>query len=97
MCGLQGPTKENTPLHLKQYAPPAHIKQTLHNQPGEKYAQITKQNSYAATNMGQDHHINQPHQQTNDICTRLKNMMDSLFEQMGTTLNILTAVLSKLK
>jgi hypothetical protein len=30
------------------------------------YAPITKQNSYAATNIGQDPHINQPHQQTSE-------------------------------
>jgi hypothetical protein len=52
---------------LKQYTPPAQIKQTLHTQTGVTYAQITKQNSYAATNIEQDQHINQPHQQTNDI------------------------------
>jgi hypothetical protein len=54
------------PLCLKQYTPPAQIKQTLHNQTGVTYAQITKQNSYAATNIEQDPHINHPHQQTSD-------------------------------
>jgi hypothetical protein len=52
---------------LKQYTPPAQIKQTLHTRPGVTYAQITKQNSYAATNIEQDQHRNQPHQQTRDI------------------------------
>jgi ABC-type lipoprotein release transport system permease subunit len=81
---------------LKQYTPLAQIKQTLHTQPGVTYAQIIKQNSYAATNIEQDQHINQPHQQTSDI-QDLKNMTKSLFEQMGTMLNLLTTVLTKLK
>jgi hypothetical protein len=81
---------------LKQYTPPAQIKQTLHTQPGVTYAQITKQNSYAATNIEQDQHINQPLQQASDI-QDLKNMTKSLFEQMGNMLNLLTAVLTELK
>jgi hypothetical protein len=80
---------------LKQYTP-AQIKQTLYTQPGVTYAEITKQNSYAATNIEQDQHINQPLQQTSDV-QDLKNMMKSLFEQMGTMLNLLTTVLTKLK
>jgi hypothetical protein len=68
--------KTYSPLHLKQFTPPAQIKQTLHTQPGVTYAQITKQNSYAATNIEQDQHINQPLQQTSDI-QDLKNMMKS--------------------
>jgi hypothetical protein len=68
----------------------------LHTQPGVTYAQITKQNSYAATNIEQDEHINQPHQQISDI-QNLKNMLESLFEQMVTMLNHLTTVLTKLK
>jgi hypothetical protein len=50
--------KTYPPLSLKQYTPPAQIKQTLHTQPGVTYAQITKQNSYAVTNIEQDRHIN---------------------------------------
>jgi hypothetical protein len=74
----------------------AQIKQTLLTQPGVTYAQITKQTSYAATNTDQDQHINQSHQQTNDI-QDLKNMTKSLFEPMGTMLTLLTTVLTKLK
>jgi hypothetical protein len=40
--------------------------------------------------------MNQSHQQTSDI-QELKNMMKSLFEQMGTMPNLLTAMLNKLK
>jgi alpha-L-fucosidase len=80
---------------LKQYTP-AQIKQTLHTQLEVTCAQVTKQNSYAATNIEQDQHINQPLQQTSDI-QDLKNMMKSLFEQVGTRLNLLTTVLTKLK
>jgi hypothetical protein len=40
---------------------------TLDTQPGVTYAQTTKQNSYAVTNIEQDQHINQPHQQTSNI------------------------------
>jgi hypothetical protein len=81
---------------LKQFTPPAQIKQPFHTQPGVTYAQMTKQNSYADTNIEQDQHINQSHKQTNDM-QDLKNMMKSLFEQMGTMLNLLTTVLTKLK
>jgi hypothetical protein len=88
--------KTYQPFRLKQYTPPAQIKQTLHTQPGVTYAQITKQNSYAAPNIQQDQHINQSHQQTSDK-QDLKNMMKSLFEQMGSMLNLLTIVLTKLK
>jgi hypothetical protein len=80
---------------LKQYTPPAQIKQILHTQPGVTYAQITKQNSYAATNIEEDQHINHPHQQTSDK-QDLKDIMKSLFEQMGTMLN-LTTVLTELE
>jgi hypothetical protein len=54
-------------LRLKQYTPPAQIKQTLHSQPGVTYAQITKQNTCATTTIEQDQHINQPLKQTSDI------------------------------
>jgi hypothetical protein len=40
---------------LKQYTPPAQLKQTSHTQPGVTYAQIAKPNSYAATNIEQTH------------------------------------------
>jgi hypothetical protein len=46
-------------------------------------------NSYAPTNTDQEPHVNQFHQQTSNIQV-LKNMMKSLFEQMGTMLNLLT-------
>jgi hypothetical protein len=88
--------KTYPPLRLKQYIPPAHIKQTLHTQPGVTYAQIMKQNSYAATNIEQDPHTNQPHEQTSDT-QDLKNIMKSLFERMGTMLNLLTTRFTKLK
>jgi malonyl CoA-acyl carrier protein transacylase len=82
--------KTYQPIRLKQYTPPAaQIKQTLHTQPGVIHAQITKQNTYATTTIEQDQHINQPLQQTSD----LKNMMKSLFEQMGTMLNLFTTAL----
>jgi hypothetical protein len=81
---------------LRQYTLPAQIKQTFHTQPGVTYAQVTKQNSYAATNIEQDPHINQPHQQT-IVIQDLQNIMKSLFEQIGTMLNLLTTMLTKLK
>jgi hypothetical protein len=90
-----GSTKLPLPIRVKQHTPLAQIKQTLHIQPGVTYAQITKQNSYAAINIEQDQHINQSHQQTSDI--QDLNMMKSLFEQMGTMLNLLTTLLTKLK
>jgi hypothetical protein len=83
------------PLWLKQYTPPSQIKHILYTQPVVKYGQTTKQNSYAPTKVEQEPHTNQPHQQTSDI-QDLKNMMN-LFEQMGTMLNLLITVITKLK
>jgi hypothetical protein len=40
--GVQRPTKEKTPLPLKQYTPHAQAKHTLYTQPRVTYAQITK-------------------------------------------------------
>jgi hypothetical protein len=88
--------KTHPPLYLKIYAPPAPIKQTLYTHPGSNIRSITKQNSYAPTNIEQVPHINQSHQQTTDK-QELKNIMKSLLEQMGTFLNLLTTVLTKLK
>jgi hypothetical protein len=96
MYCLQGPTKDNIPTSpLKQYTP-AQNKQTLHTQPGVTYAHMTKQYFYASINIEQDQHTNQPHRQTSDI-QYLKNLMKSLFGQMGTMLNLLTTMLTKLK
>jgi hypothetical protein len=88
--------KTYPPLRLKQNNLSAQLKQTLYTQPGVTYAQITKQNFYAPTNIEQELHINQPHQQTSNI-PDLKNTMKSLFEQVGTMLNLLTTVLTKFK
>jgi hypothetical protein len=92
MYGLQGPTKQNistAPFETIHF--PAQMKQNLHTQQGVTYAQITKQNSYAATNIQLDQHINQPHQQTSNI-QNLKDMMKGLFGQMGTTIKLTTVL-----
>jgi hypothetical protein len=47
-------------------------------------------------NTEQKPYTNQSHQQTSDI-QELKNMTKSLFEQMGTMLNLLTTMLTKQK
>jgi hypothetical protein len=70
--------------------------QSLCTQSGVIYAQITKQNSCAFTNIGQEPHINQSHQQTSNM-QELKKMMKSLFEQIGTMINLLTTVLNRIK
>jgi hypothetical protein len=74
---------------------PEQIKQILYTKPGVMYAQISKQNSYACTNIEQEPHINQSYQQISYI--QELNMTKNLFEQMGTMLNLLTTVLNKLK
>jgi membrane-associated HD superfamily phosphohydrolase len=83
-------------LRLKQYTPPAQIIHTIYTQPEVTYAQITKQNSYAPTNVEQDPLTTQPNQETSDI-QDIKYMMKSHFERMGTMLYLLTTVLTKLK
>jgi hypothetical protein len=59
--------KSYPPLQVKQYTPPAQMKHTLRTQQGITYAQIIKQNSYTPTNMKQEPHTNQSHQQTSDM------------------------------
>jgi hypothetical protein len=74
------------PLRSKIYTPPAQFKQNLYTLLGVTYAQVTKQKSYAPTNIEHESHINQSHQQTCDM-QELKKMMKSLFEQMATMKN----------
>jgi hypothetical protein len=79
-------------FRLKQYTPPALIHQILHNQPGVSYAQITSKDLPPSPSPAPAPPANLPLQQFNDI-SDLKN----LFEQMGTMMNLLTTVLTKLK
>jgi hypothetical protein len=81
------------PLWVKPYTPPAQIKPI--NSTEITCAQITQQNSYASTNIEQESHRNKSRQQTSDM-QDLKHTMNSLFGQMWTMLNLLTAVLPKL-
>jgi hypothetical protein len=68
MYGLQIATKDNiSTSSFKTTHPPVQFKQILYPQPGVTYAQITKQYSYDPTNVEQEPHINQPHQQTSNI------------------------------
>jgi hypothetical protein len=46
-------------------------------------------------NIEQEPHIKQSHQQTSDM-RELKNMMKSLFEQMGTMINLLRTVINRI-
>jgi hypothetical protein len=57
--------KTYPPLRLKQYTSHAQIKQTLHSTRNNICS--NNQNSYAAINIEQDQHINQPPRQTSDI------------------------------
>jgi hypothetical protein len=83
-------------LHLKQYNPPALIQQTLHTQPEVSYAQITSKTLSLTQTPASAPPVNQPQQQSNDFYD-LKALMKSLFEQMGTMINFLTTLLTKLK
>jgi hypothetical protein len=81
--------------HLKQYTPPALIQETLHTQPGVSYAHITSKNLPPAPTPAPSPPANLPLQQFN--ISDLKTLMKSLFEQMGTMVNLLTTVLTKQK
>jgi hypothetical protein len=59
--------KNITTSPFETITPLAQIRQTLYTQPGVTYAQITKQNSYASTNIEQEPHIHPNHQQTSDM------------------------------
>jgi hypothetical protein len=88
-------------LRQKLYTPPAPLQQTLHTRLGVTYAQIAKHTVSTPTLSDQDlptiptTPIKQPHQTLSDI-QDLKLLMKTLFEQLGTMLNLLTTVLSKL-
>jgi hypothetical protein len=73
------------------YTPPAQIKETLRIQPEVSYAQVTKQEFHAPTNIEQEPHIKQSHRQTSEM-QELKNMMKILFEQIGTMVNLTTVI-----
>jgi hypothetical protein len=88
--------KTYSPLRLKQYTPPALIQLTLHTQPGVSYAQITSKTLPLTPTPSPAPPANQPQQQSNDI-SDLKALMKSLFEQMGTTINLLATVLAELQ
>jgi hypothetical protein len=99
MYGLQWPAKEDLPpLRVKQYTPPTLIQQTIHTQPGVSYAQITSQNPSTTPTPAPVPvpPTNQPQQQSNDI-SELKALVKNLSDQMGTLLNLLATVLTKLK
>jgi hypothetical protein len=71
------PTKTYKRKHTTSPVETLHSSRTNQTQPGVTYAQITKQNFYSATNVEQEPHTTQPHQQTSEI-QDLKNM-NSLF------------------
>jgi hypothetical protein len=92
-------------LRPKIYTPPTLVKQTLPIQPNLTYAQITKGIPPSHPPPTVDHSPTNPlqsfpssHQppiiQQN---TELKHMMKSLFDQLGSLLNLLTTVLSKIR
>jgi hypothetical protein len=58
--------KTYPPLRSKIYTPPTQIKQTLCTQPEVSYAQVTKQEFHAPTNITQEPHTKQS-QQTSDM------------------------------
>lgn len=90
--------KTYQPLRQKHYTPPAPLQQTLHTSPGVTYAQVAKHSISNPVSPAQ----NVPpaptftsHHPSNEI-QDLKNMMKTLFDQLGTMLSLLTTVLSKL-
>jgi hypothetical protein len=96
MYGLQGLIKENIPTSTFETIHSSCPNKTsiTHSTRSDKCSN-NQQNSYAPTNIAQESPINQSYQQTIDI-QELRNMMKSRFEQMGTMLNLLTTVLTKL-
>jgi hypothetical protein len=83
-------------LRIIQYTPSALIQQTIHTQPGVSHTQITPKNPSTTPTPAPVPPANQPQQQSNDI-SELKALLKNLFNQMGTLLNLLTIVLTKLK
>jgi hypothetical protein len=86
--------KENyPPLRPKQYTPPAPLRQTLHTQPGITYAQITKPNTCTPTPQNTDH-LHTQSQQPPGENHNLKFLMQTLFDQLSATINLLHTVIS---
>jgi hypothetical protein len=69
MHGLQRATKKHISTSLFETVHSSSANQTypIFSTRNITYAQITKQNSYAPTNVEQEPHINQPYQQISDI------------------------------
>jgi hypothetical protein len=87
--------KTYQPLRQKQYIPPAPLQKTVHAQPGLTYAQITKHNLNNPAPQDPAPITNPSHQPPSDT-NDLKLLLKTLFEQLGTMLNLLSTVLSKL-
>jgi hypothetical protein len=87
--------KTYQPLLQKQCNPPAPLQKTVHAQPGVTYAQITKQHISNPAPQDTAPLTNQSQQLPSDTHD-LKLLLKTLFEQLGTMLNLLSTVLSKL-
>jgi hypothetical protein len=96
------------PLRPKIYTPPILLKQSLPDQSSLSYAQITKGNLPShPTHTDEQSPINfpqpypppqqSPTSQQNSEITALKSMMKALFDQLGSLLNLLTTVLTKIR
>jgi hypothetical protein len=94
-CTVYKDLQKKTYRPLRRYTLLPHKSNKLYTQPGVSYAQVTKQEFQATTNIEQEPHIKQSHQQTSDM-KELQNMMKSLFEQMGTIINLLTTLKNRI-
>jgi hypothetical protein len=79
MYNLQRATKNTPNTSIETIHSSCTNENTLQSQPENTYTQVTKQNSYARTNIEQEPHTNQSHQHTCDI-QDIKSIMKSLFE-----------------
>jgi hypothetical protein len=93
---VYGVVIDDVALRPKQYTPPAPLQQTLHNQPGITYAQVTKTTTTCTPTPQDTTHLPTQSQQPLGDNQDLKLLLKTIIEQNATMLNLLNAVLSKL-
>jgi hypothetical protein len=96
MYGLQRPTKENIPTSPFENIHTSSTNQTNPIHSTRSNTCSNNQTKFLSSNKYRSRATRKPISSANERYTGLKKYDENLFEQMGTMLNLLTAVLNKL-